>query len=140
MDLYVKITGHRHGQTAEHWAVRLRGADVYDLGSAVEEAVCAAAGAIDELVANDELARLDVRLKAPGRRRRNHSRDPDRLQGPKVGSVVDRRRGQCVLAAMARDERDGAVPHHADRDVVAWRAERRLDVDEIHIVEEPVQA
>src|SRR6202049_5406247 len=67
------LGGRFHGQGEEHRTGGICGADVDDLGSVIEEGVGAAAGPIDELVADHQLARLDVRLQASGGGRREHA-------------------------------------------------------------------
>src|SRR2546427_6870830 len=55
---------HLHRQVAKDGAVRMSGADVHDFRPALEEGVRAAASPVDELIADYELARLNVWLKA----------------------------------------------------------------------------
>ena len=99
-----------------------------------------AAGAVHQLVADDELARLDVRLEAAGRARPHHAFHPELLEGPQVGPVRDLVRRELVLHPVAWDEGDRPALDRADGDGRRWLAPRRIDLDFADVVEERIEA
>src|SRR5439155_11069362 len=82
--------------------VRLRRRDVGHDGP-VEEGVGPASGAVDELVAQHEVAGMDVALEAACRAWTDDRPDSECAEGPHVGPVVD---------AMGRDRMPSAVAGH----------------------------
>ena len=73
---------------------------------AVVERVGPAAGPVDELVADHEVARRDRHLEAARRTRADDRLDPERLHRPDVRPEVDPVRRDRVAAAVARQEGD----------------------------------
>src|SRR6266851_8019816 len=94
---------------------------------------------VDELVAHDEVARLDVRLQAACRVGSDDALHPQILEGPEVGAVVDRRRRDGVLRAVTGQEGDSAAGNRTDRDAVAGLSVRRADFDELDVVQKLVE-
>src|SRR5258706_15973950 len=103
------------------------------------KAVRASPGPVDELVANDELARLDVCLKAARRVGPDNPIDSQLFESPYVGAVVDRGRWDGVLRTVARQEGDPPAGHGADRDAVAGLTVRRAEFDQLDVVQELVE-
>ena len=106
---------------------------------AVEERVLAAAGPVDELVAEDEVAGLDVTLERAGGARRDHRLHAERAHRPDVGAVVDQVGRDRVAPAVARQERDAATADRGQEERVGRRAVRRVDLDLADVVEQRVE-
>jgi hypothetical protein len=104
------------------------------------EGVGATPGAVYELVADHEVAGPDVLLEGAGGGRGQHSLHAQLLEGPEVGAVVDGRRRQRVLRAVAGQERDLLPLYGADRDRRRRLAVRGVDLDLTDVVEQPVEA
>ena len=106
-----RITAESLGRSchspAQVRAVRFGHIDVDDaIFTAVEERRMAAFGEIQELVGQDEIARLIVAVQGAYRRRRQDSRDAQALQAQDIGPVIDemRRNGMCPAVAGQEDE------------------------------------
>src|SRR5919199_4580256 len=93
---------------------------------AVVEGLLARVGAVDELVADHELAGLDVRLQAAGGGGRDQASHPQRGHGPHVRAVVDGVRRDAMVLAVARQKCDSHLADAPDRDRVTRSAVRRV--------------
>ena len=120
-------------------AERIGGRDVRRLRALVER-VLAPVRAVDELVADDELAELEVGLQRARRVRADDPPDAELLHRPDVRAVVDLRGRQLVRAAVPRQERDALAADVADRDGRRRRAVRRVDRHLLDVVEQRVEA
>ena len=107
---------------------------------AVVERVGAAARPVDELVAHDEVARLDVRLERAGRARRDDGLHAERAHRPDIGPVVDPVRRDRVAPTVARQEGDPAAGDVGQEERVRRRAVGRIDLDLAHVLEQRVEA
>ena len=83
---------------------------------AVVEGRGAAGGAVDELVADDEVAALHVRLERAGRGRRQQPCHAEFVHRPKVRARWELVRRVLVLEAVARQERHATVCDGPDHD------------------------
>ena len=99
---------------AQVGAVRVGGRDVGRLGAVVER-VLAPARPVDELVADDELAQLELGLERAGRVRADDPADAELLHRPDVRAVRDRVRRQLVLEPVPGQEGDATAADLADR-------------------------
>src|SRR5215208_4235092 len=106
----------------------------------VVEGALARGGAVHELVAEEERARLQLRLQRTAGGRAHDAPDPHLLHRPDVGPVVDAVRRQRVLVAVAGHERHLGALDAADADRCrrrpVWRGHRNLG----HVVQESVEA
>ena len=112
---------------AHHVAVRVGEGDVRRDRPVVER-VRAVARAVDELIADHEVAGLHVRLQRAARVGPEHPLDAQLLHRPHVGPVRDLVRRELVLQAVAGDERHAAAADLADHGRRAGRPVRRVDV------------
>jgi hypothetical protein len=92
-----------------------------------EEGVDAVAGAVEELVGDDDVGRLVVDLQRADGGDRDQLLDSQRLEAVDVGAVVELGRRQPVAASVARQEGDRAPVQLADDVGVRRLAERRRD-------------
>ena len=106
----------------------------------VEERVGSARRAVDELIDDDELTGMDVRLQRARRARRDDRAHTELVHRPDVGPVGDAVRRELVPASVAREERDPAIADGADRDRSGRRAVRGVERDRLDVVEEGVEA
>src|SRR5690606_24562145 len=83
--------------------------------------------AVDKLVGDDQVSRLDVGLEAPGGARTDDPRDAELFHRPEVGPIVDRSGRYAVVFAVPRQKGHTLAAHFSERHFVAWRAVRRLD-------------
>src|SRR5262249_45304377 len=120
-------------------AVRVGGRDVGRLRALVE-GVGAAGRAVDELVADDERAELELRAKRAGGARADQATDAELPHRPDVRAVRHLRRRQLVLPAVAREEGHALSAELADDERRRRFAVRRLDLDLLDVVEERVEA
>ena len=95
---------------------------------------------VDELVAHDEVAGLDLELERSGGARRDDGLDAERAHRPDVRPVVDLVRRDRVAPAVARQERDAALADRSQEERVGRRAVRRVDLDLADVVEQRVEA
>src|SRR5216684_4991383 len=102
-------------------------------------AVGSSPGAIDELVAHDEMPRLDGRLQAADGRRPDDTLDSQLFEGPQIRAIVDRPGRNRVLRAVARHEGDAPVAGGPDCKPVARLAEWRIHLHLLDVVQQPVQ-
>ena len=131
--------GRLDEQAAQLRAVGVGRGDVRRLRAVVER-VRAAARAVDELVADDELAQLELGLERARGVRADDPADAELPHRPDVRPVRDRVRRQLVLAAVAREERDALAADLADRERRRRLPVRRLDLDLLDVLEERVEA
>ncbi len=120
-------------QAVVHDAGQLRAdgigeADVRDQAFA-EERGDAAAGAVEELIGNDEIERPVLFLERADRAERDDALDAERLHAVDVGAEVQLRRRDAMAAAVAREEGDLSPGQRAEDVVVRRRAEGRVDDD-----------
>ena len=109
-------------------------------GGTVEERVSPAAGAIDQLVDDHELARLHVGLQRSDRARGQDPAHPEAPEGPHVGPEVDLVGWELVVGAVAGEEGDPPPVELAHRHLGRRRTVRRIDGHLPQIVEEAVEA
>src|SRR4029077_6701669 len=92
-----------------------------------EEGVAPVAGAVEELVGDDDVGRLVLELHRADGRDRDQLLDSQELEAEDVGAVVELGGEQAVAAAVARQEGDGAAVELADDVRVRRLAERRVE-------------
>ena len=97
-------------------------------------------GPVDELVADHELAQLELRLQPAAGVRADDPPDAELAHRPDVRAVRDLRRRQLVLAAVPRQERDALAADVAEHDRRRRLPVRRVDLDLLDVVEELVEA
>src|SRR6266550_5642699 len=120
-------------------AVGVGGRDVRRLGPVVER-VRPAGRAVDELVADDELAELQVGLERAGGVRADDPPYAQLAHRPNVGAVRDPVRRQLVLAPVPRQECDAGAADLADHERRRRLAVRRVELDLLDLVQERVEA
>src|SRR5438477_222615 len=99
-----------------------------------------AAGAIEELIRDDQVSGVQVRLEAPYRRWADDPSHPDLVHRPDVGAVVDEGRRDFVVGSMAGQERHAAPADLGQRDRPAGWPIGRRDLDLVAGVEPLVEA
>src|SRR5207248_2557168 len=99
----------------------------------------AGAGAIDELVADHEIAGPHVPLQAAGRARAEQPTDADRPHRPDVGAVVHRVRGVLVTTAVPGHKGHAPALDLADVEHVARRPVGRLDAVLLGVLEQAIE-
>src|SRR5207249_8885112 len=116
-------------QRAQLGTVWISRRDVDDARTIVE-GLRAVVSAIDELIADHEVAGLDGWLKAARGGGRNQTGYAELGHRPQVGAIVDRVRRDAVPRAVAREKSHAHVADMANRNGVAgrpvWRLDRRL--------------
>ena len=122
----------------EPGAVGVGRRDVSGLGPVVE-GVPAVPGAIDELVADDERAELEVGAQRARRARPDDPPDADLAEGPEVGAVGDPVRRQLVLRAVPRQECDLLAAELAEGDGRGRLPVRRVELDGLDALQERVE-
>ena len=101
----------------------------------VEERVRASPGAVDELVAHDERAELEVEAKRAADDRRDNPADADLLQRPDVGPVGDLVGWDLLLGPAPRQERHLLASDLGDSYRRRRIAVRGLQLDAVGLVE-----
>jgi hypothetical protein len=84
-------------------------ADVADYSSFEERKRPDPFGAINDLIRNHEISRLDLLSQASDGRKGDHTSHTETPQSGDVGTVRDLVRGELVVEAVAREEGDGGV-------------------------------
>ena len=131
--------GGLHERLAERGAVRVRERHVGGLRAVVER-VRPALGEVDRLIADHERPRRDLLPEGSRGARPEHAGHPEVLQRPHVRPVGDLVRGEPMVRPVAREERDPPVAHRADRERRGGRAERRLHLHGLGVLQELVEA
>jgi len=108
--------------TPDARANRVGEADVHHQAVA-EEGGDAAAGAVEELVGDDEFLRTMLLFERADGRKRENARHSELLHAVNVGAEVELRGRDAVSAAMAREKSDVAAGEGADHVVVGGLAE-----------------
>src|SRR6185436_20550131 len=83
--------------------------------------------AVDELIRNDDVSRMDPLLHRSDRRRRQDALDAERLHRVDVRAIVDVAGEDAVAASVAREERNRSIAEAADEQGVRGGPERRGD-------------
>ena len=91
---------------------------------------------VDELVAQDEVAGLDVALERTGGTRRDHRLHAEGAHRPDVGPVVDPVGRDRVTPAVTGEERDLPVGDGGEEERVGRGAVRGVDLDLPDVVEQ----
>ncbi len=107
-------------------AVRVGGRDVRRLGPVVE-GVRPPARPVDELVADDELAELELGLERARGVRPDDPPDAELLHRPDIRAVGNRVRRELVVQPVAREKSDALPADLADRERRRRLPVRRLD-------------
>src|ERR1041385_4004684 len=126
-------------QPAEVGAIRVGRRDVSRLGAVVKR-VRPSGRAVDELVADDELAQPQLRLQRPRRVRADDPPHAELLHRPDVRAVRDLVRRQLVLWPVARQERDPLAADLADHERPGRLPVRGVELDLLDVLEERVEA
>lgn len=84
--------------------------------------------AIDNLVRDHEVARLDLLLQRTDSGEGNDAADAEGAEGRDVGAVGDFVGGEGVVGAMAGEEGDGSILVREDRDGGGWGAPGSGDI------------
>jgi hypothetical protein len=108
-------------------------------GPIVVERVGSAPGAVDELVEDDEVARVQLGLQRPGGARRHEAAHAELPHRPHVGPVGDGGGDELVLVPVSGEEGDPASGHGADGDRRGGSAVGRVHIDFRDVVEELVE-
>ena len=101
-------------QAAQVGTVGIRRGDVGCLGPVVER-ILPRPRPVDELIADDELAELEVGLQRARGVRADDAAYPELLHRPDIGPVGDPVRRELVPAAVAREKGDSGSLDFADR-------------------------
>src|SRR5580765_6061728 len=110
------------------------------VSGAVVEGVRTAARAVDELVADDELAEPQLRFQRPGGVRPDDAADAELLHPPDIRSIGDRVRRQLVIGPMTRQEGDALALELTEHKRPRRLAVRGLELHLLDVVEERVEA
>jgi len=139
VDLDPVVADRVDRELAQHRIVDLGRREVGD-DRAVVEGVDPAARAVHELVADHEVAGLDVELERARGARRDDGFDPERAHRPDVGPVVDPVRRDRVSPPVAGQEGHPPTGHLGEEERVGRRTVRGVHLDLAYIVEERVEA
>ncbi len=115
-------------------ADRVAEPDVRD-DALAEKGVDAVAGAIEELIDDHDVARLELFLEAAAGADANHVRDAEHLQRTNVGAVRHFGRREAMAPAVARQKHHRHALHLAGHQLVGRRTERRVDRYFLDLVE-----
>lgn len=116
-------------EVAEIGRVGIAEANVGDDAIAEEGVVFAAAGAVKELIGDDDVKGMDFFAEAADGGDANEPADVERAEGVEIGPVIDFMWGDAVAATVSGKKIDGASGVLAFDDVVGWSAERSGEGD-----------